>query len=174
MALEKPYVARTKIASFPSNSLGWYHHVVIPDDIADQAYDNKARRISIMVNENPPFPAAILKSESYYYILISMTVMKKLKLIENQFVDIVVEQDLNPYGMPLPAEFKEVFEIDDEAYHYFDALKPGVRRALMHIILKIKSDHLRAERTIMMLDFIKLNRGEFDFKAFNEYVKSDR
>jgi hypothetical protein len=172
MALDKPYIARTKIATFPNNSLGWYHHVAIPDDIAHQAYENNARRISIKIDSNPPFPAAILKSETYYYILISKAVLKKLKLSKGQLVEIQLEQDHNPYGMPLPPEFKEVFAIDDEAFQYFDAMKPGVRRALMHIIIKIKSDNLRAERTILMLDFIKLNRGEFEFKAFNEYVKT--
>lgn len=47
MALDKPYITSTKIATSPNNSLGWYHHVAIPDGISAQAYDNNARRISM-------------------------------------------------------------------------------------------------------------------------------
>jgi uncharacterized protein YdeI (YjbR/CyaY-like superfamily) len=66
-----------------------------------------------------------------------------------------LEKDTSEYGFIVPEEFEEVLRQDDHASAVFLALPKGTRRAIIYLVLQIKSSDKRIEKSIFFLDNLK-------------------
>lgn len=161
-----------KIQKFPDNGLGYLHHIIVPDEVADAAYFNKSRRVQMFIGDKGPVPAGVMKSKDYYFILFSKTLMKSLGLTATSSFKVRLVPDKSELAMEVPEEFQMILDGDEEASMYFKKLTPGKQRALLHMIIKIKNDNLRMERSIIMIEHVRINRGKVDFRMLLDAFKN--
>lgn len=162
-----------KMQKFPDNGLGYMYHIIIPDAVADAAYFNRSRRVQMFFGNKGPVPAGIKKSKEYYFILISKDLMKSWDLQTTSSFTIKIAPDKSELGLEVPVEFQMIMDTDEEASIYFKKLSPGKQRALLQIIIKIKNEHLRLERSMIILEHVRLNRGKVDFRMLLDAFKNE-
>ncbi|HMS67484.1 MAG TPA: YdeI/OmpD-associated family protein, partial [Saprospiraceae bacterium] len=61
---------------------------------------------------------------------------------------------------------------DDDARVWFEKLTPGNQRNLIRAIMIVKSDQLRAEKSLIMMEHLKRQKGKVDYKLLREDMKS--
>jgi len=89
------------------------------------------------------------------YIAISKARMKEINVDFNDFVTIELEKDYSKYGFIVPEEFEEVLDQDTDASNLFKQLPLGAQRAVIYIVLQLKSSDKRIEKSIFLLDNLK-------------------
>mgnify|MGYP003639071529 CR=1 FL=1 len=89
------------------------------------------------------------------YIALSKERMKKSNCAFNDTVEVTLERDHSLYGFDVPEEFEELLRQDDHARICFESLTMGKRRAVIYLVLQIKSSDKRIEKSIFLLDNIK-------------------
>ena len=119
-----------------------------------------------------PVPAGIMKSKDYYFILFSKDLMKSMGINASSSFTVKLVPDKSELGIEIPLEFQMLMDSDEEAEHYFKKLTPGKQRALLHIIIKIKSESLRLERSMIMLEHVRVNRGKVNFRMLLDAFKN--
>lgn len=149
------------------------HHYYVPEDIVRSLKEHKIKRFLVSINDHANFSAGLISGgDQRYFIKVNQTQRKKMNLQEGVAASIDITKDDSPYGMPLPDEFAALWKIDQEAYDRFHQLPPGKQRNLIYIVNKIKNKELRAQKSWVIMDHLKINNGKIDFKALNEALKS--
>lgn len=164
---EQSFSLNTTIQKFPQNNLGYHWYIQVPDFVADAVYFNNARRVQMHIREVGPIPVGIMKTKDFYYILMSKDLIKKCNLDDQTTVTVILRGDKSLLAMPLPEEFAVIFDIDEEAREFFYKLTPGTQRILIHLVDKIKSEILRAEKSWVIAEHLKANKGKLDYKMLN-------
>ena len=108
-----------------------------------------------------------------YFITISKAVRERFGMEEGERVQLELLPDLSTYGIPLPAEAAEVWDIDPEAYAVFHQLTPGKQRSLLYQIDKLKGLEARAKKAVQIHDYLKSVDGKLDYRELNTYIKAD-
>lgn len=164
----------TQLTRKPS-SLSWNYTIDVPIEIAEQFIEKGNRRVICTLNELPPYHAALMPNgNGGFFIMVNSDVRKQLKL--GKTVNVVelkvqLEKDRSKYGIHLPEEMEELLLVDEEGSRFFHQLTPGKQRSLLHIIGKPKSSAIRLKKAVVVLDFLKLNNGQLDFKLLNQAFK---
>ena len=102
-----------------------------------------------------------------YFININAELRKKLKIRQGSKVVASLVPDESEYGMDMPEELKEVLNQDPIGDKYFHSLTKGKQRNLIYIIAKLKSEHKRLEKALVMIDYLVSVEGKLDFKELN-------
>lgn len=89
------------------------------------------------------------------YITFSKARMKTIGVEIGDQVEVFLEKNHSEYGFEVPEEFEEVLRQDAVANERFLALTKGVRRAIIYLIVQIKSSDKRIEKSISMLENLK-------------------
>lgn len=89
------------------------------------------------------------------YITLSKARMQKLKVDLGDFVDVCLVKDHSEYGFDVPEEFEEILRQDQEARQRFESLSMGKRRAVIYVVLQIKSSDKRIEKSLFLLENLK-------------------
>jgi len=158
-----------------SNSNIYGNYILLPESVAEWFLKQNIKRVVCTLNEAHSWQCAILPmGEGRYYILVNSKLRKKLKLLLNEPIKVVLEEDTSKYGMPMPEEMEELLYQDPEGEHLFHKLTPGKQRSLLHIIGKPKSSELRLVKALVVLEHLKIQNGQLDFKILNEDFKNNR
>ena len=166
MATKKVFTFTSELNRF--NSELWHFHLKVPPSIFSKFKDEENLRVILRVNDLVEWQAAImLGGEDYYFININKEHRKKLKLEIGDKAKVKIWKDESKYGLPMPEEFEELLKMDPEGDEVFHKLTPGKQRALLFIIGKPKSSQLRIEKSVVVLEHIKRNKGQIDFKLLN-------
>lgn len=166
------YELDLKMQKFPDNGLGYLHHIIVPDHVANAAYFKKSRRVQMFFGNRGPVPAGIMKSKDYYFILFSKDLMKTMGITATSSFTVRLVPDKSELGIEVPAEFQLILDGDEEASVYFKKLTPGKQRALINMISKLKSENLRLERSIIMVEHVKVNKGKVNFRMLLDAFKN--
>lgn len=89
------------------------------------------------------------------YITISKSRMKELGVEHGDSVEVSLEKDHSEFGMEMPVEFEELLLQDEVGNQLFRGLTPGIQRAVVYLILQIKSSDKRIDKSIFFLENIK-------------------
>jgi hypothetical protein len=153
----------------------WSGHVNVPVDIALELKKRKISRLVCTFNSQEKSHSALMShGDGSYYILLNNARCKKLGLLIGSQVDVIIEADDSPYGMPMPEEMEELMRQDPEANKYFHALSPGKQRNLLYIIGKPKGSDTRLKKAIGICEYLKSVRGALDFRELNQALKDNR
>ena len=150
----------------------WNAHVRIPTSTAKKFIKENAKRILCNINGIHEYPCAIMSNGGdYYFILVNKPLAKKLKIVFGSELNIAIKQDTSEYGMPMPEELEAVMAGDAEYENYFKNLTPGKQRNLIYYIGKYKSTDLKIQKSIVVGEHLKANKGKLDFKMLFEALK---
>ncbi len=160
----------SRLLKFDSNL--WQYHFIVPDDIAQKLIKEDNKRVFCTVNQMTRWPAALMKSKEYWFILINTETRKLLKVDEGNSLDIKLEEDFSEYGFEMPEEFGELLAQDEEAKRHFMSLTVGKRRSLIYLVQKVKSTDSRLRKSLAIVHHLKDVNGKLDFKLLNETIKA--
>lgn len=149
-------------------------HLKVPTELAHEVESyGKDRRAYCILGNRISYHAAIMYEKGIYYIMLNRAKQKSLQLELGDSVMVRLEACKNSYGIDLPEEMMEAMKIDSEAKKLFHELTTGKQRSLFYLIDKIKSPALRAERAWLVLEHLKENKGQLDFKQLQEKFKRE-
>ncbi len=158
---------KTQLERKPS-SLSWNFTIDVPIEIANQFVEKDNRRVICTLNEACEFHAALMPNgNGGFFITINSEIRKKLKLGETAELHVQLKKDKSKYGIHLPEEMEELLLVDEEGSTFFHRLTAGKQRTLLHIIGKPKSSAIRLKKAVVVLDYLKTNNGQLDFKLLN-------
>ena len=109
---------------------------------------------------------------TFHYILLNKENTKKHNLKLGDEVSVSIEKDTSKYGCEISEEMVEVLFSDPEGSDLFHLLTAGKQRTLIHIINKFKSSQLKIDRSFVILQHLKNNLGNVDYKKLNEDFKN--
>jgi len=156
------------------SSLLWDYRLAI-DKIDVEAFIPKDRRVICTLNNSIKFNCALLPDgKGNYFINLNKDIREKLSLTIDDEVLVSLVKDESKYGMPLPEVFEELLFQDPEGEKLFNALTPGKIRSLLYVIDKPKSEKLKLQKGLIILDYLKDANGKLDFKELTEAFKSNR
>lgn len=160
------------LSVFDDNSLSWEKHLPIPDAIFTEMLQiTPDKRIVCTLNNSLSYHCAMMPKGSFHYILVNNETCKKLKLQVNDEVEVEIVKDDSKYGINISEELEEVLFSDPEGSLLFHQLTAGKQRSLIHIINKIKSSQTKIEKSFVIVEHLKRQKGVLDFKKLNEDFK---
>lgn len=149
-------------------------HLKVPKELAHEVESyRKDRRVYCILGNQISFHTALMYEKGIHYIMLNRKKQNSLQLEPGDSVIVRLEECKNPYGVDLPEEMLEAMNLDADAKALFHELTPGKQRSLFHLIDKIKSPALRAERSWLVLEHLKENKGRLDFKQLQEKFKRE-
>lgn len=163
---------QAKINSFGENNLGHGPYIEIPKEVYNELLPNTIdKRIKCTLNNLTTISRAMAPKGNFNYILLNKDVLKEIKVTIGDIVLVELQPDKSKYGMPISEEMEEVLFSDPDGSDLFHRLTPGVQRTLIHVINKYKSSNLKIERSFVILEHLKKNKGKLDFKLLNQDFK---
>ena len=106
-----------------------------------------------------------------YFVLINKSLVKKLGLMVNTEVSLSLEKDTSEHGHEVPESFQMLLQQDDDGSHLFEQLTPGKKRSLIYIVGKVKNIDSQLNKGLAILDHLKQEKGNLDFKKLNQLIK---
>ncbi len=137
------------------------HHIVITAEILEKFINNKTKskynqRFRITLNNKITWQAGSTSlGDETAYITVSKARMKELDVHLNDEVSVLLELDTSKYGFDVPEEFTVVLEQDDHARTLFEGMSMGKQRAIIYIVLQLKSSDKRIEKSLFLMENLK-------------------
>lgn len=157
------------LSVFEENSLSWEKHIPIPDVVfVEMIKIATDKRIVCTINNSLSYHCAMMPKGTFHYILVNNETCKKLKLQVNDKVEVEIVKDDSKYGINISEEFEEVLFSDPEGSLLFHQLTAGKQRSLIHIINKVKKSQTKIEKSFVLLEHLKRQKGVLDFRTLNE------
>ncbi len=154
------------------NSRLWKYHIKVPAPIAARFIEGKDRRVICRLNDALEFQCALMpKGEGVWFINLNKEIRTKLGLTTGKSVEVTLRKDTSEYGLPMPAELATLLELDDEGRRLFEALPPGRKRNLLYIVGKPKTEELRLQRAVVVVEHLKRLNGKIDFRVLNREIR---
>ena len=150
----------------------WGAFIVVPIEVVEFFNELGVKRFICALNDLVEYNCAFISSKKGKLINVNKEVRKKLHLHSGSIVSVRLKADTSKYGMPVPKQFQELLDTDDEFNNYFNSLTPGKQRNLLYMVIKPKSDVVKAKKALVIANhLVKLN-GKLDFKLLNEDFKA--
>ena len=122
------------------------HKLPLPDEIADPLREAKTRRLVGTLN-GEPFRLAMHRSrDGFSFLALSRARMKDLGLEAGDLVPVELSADPEPDRVDLGPELTEALGAAPDARRVWDALTPGMQRALAHNVTSAKRPSTREGR----------------------------
>jgi hypothetical protein len=149
----------------------WRFHLPVPEVIAAQFIEGDNRRVKVHLEGIPTFPAALMKTKEYWYILLNKPNREKLKIAEGDKITMTLEKDHSEFGHEMPEEMQVLLDQDEVGSKYFYALTKGKQRGLIYIVTKVKNPNSRLNKSLAIIEHLKEVKGKLDYKLLNEKIK---
>jgi hypothetical protein len=151
-----------------------YHYLLVPKEtVAPLGFTGNTRRVFCTVNDSLTFQAALLPSGqgSRYFISINKEKRDKLGIGPGDPVTIELRRDTTKYGLPMPAELKEVLNQDPDGERLFHNLTNGKQRSILYYVSKAKDVDRRIHAALVILEHLKNNDGKIDHRKLYHELK---
>jgi len=147
----------------------WSYHVAVPNALVEEMSHDGNKRVLCSINGNKPLNLAFMHDgKGGFFLMFNKDTIKSLNLELGQKLDIALSRDESKYGMPISEEMRECLHQDPKGAQLFEALTPGKKRSLIHVINKVKSTDLRILKSLVILQHLRINKGVLDYKLLNE------
>lgn len=155
------------ISRFEDSAVFWTSIIIIPNEIfleMIQLVPNK--RILCAINNNLKFHCGMLPKKTFHYIMLSKEKMKILNLKINDEIQVEIFPDTSTFGMDICEQLQEVLMSDIEGKILFEQLTSGKKRSIIYLISKTKNAQLRIEKSFVLVEHLKRNKGKVDFRMY--------
>jgi hypothetical protein len=149
----------------------WQFHTPVPEDIALTFIEGENKRILCQLNDLPPYPAALMKSKAYWFVLINKSLRERLIIGEGEKLTVQIEKDHSEYGHEMAEELQVLLDQDELGNQLFHALTKGKQRSLVYLVTKVKNSNSRLNKSLAIIEHLKDVKGKLDFKMLNEKIK---
>lgn len=171
MAKPLKYVKFTCELTKSTTGSGW-HFLIFGNEIEKQlGFEGKFRRVVCSINGSKGFQCALMPWGELFYIIVNKQKRDALSIFAGDTVNVELFKDESKYGLPMPAELKEVLKQDPEGNRLFHALTEGKQRSLLYFVGKIKDIDRRIHSAFIMVDHLKQNGGKIVDKKLYEELK---
>lgn len=161
----------TAILEKSTNKL-WGSHLQVPKSIAEKLVRGGSRRVLRTLNGSEAHQCALLPYGNGSFVL---SVNKKwcdaLHIQIGSEVRVGLQRDESTYGLPVPAELKELFRQDEEGNRLFHALTSGRQRTLLYIIGSARNPDARAWTASGIIRHLRDNNGKINYRQLNQSLK---
>ena len=156
----KPIKFKTALIKSLGYDSGW-HFIPVEAKIGEK-FEKKdgSRRVVCTINDSESFQCALLPSDGDFVIVVNKVKRDKLKIGEGDPIMVELAKDESKYGLPMPAEFKEVLNQDPGGNKVFHSLTPGKQRSILYLIGKVKDIDKRIHTALVVLEHLKKNEGK--------------
>lgn len=155
----------------PPEQSGW-HFLEIPARAAEQfEKKNGSRRVVCTINGKLSFQCALLPWGSIFTIIVNKTKRDKLGIVAGDKVDVLLEQDESKYGLPMPAELREVLKQDPDGSKMFHKLTAGKQRSILYFVGQVKDIDKRIHTALIFIEHLKKNDGKIVPDALTAELK---
>lgn len=150
----------------------WGAHLPIPDAIAQTLLQNDAKRVVCTLQSKIEYQCALIAlGEGRYAVTVNKSYRDKLGLKEGSIVQVAIRKDDSEYGLPMSEELQAVLEQDEAGNRLFHALTPGKIRTLLYLVNQAKNSDLRIFRALTVIEHLKKNHGEIDYKGLHQEIR---
>ena len=144
------------------------HHITITEEVLKSFWADKDKdslynqRFYITINDSITWQGGSMPlGNKSAYIVLSKARMKKLDVHLNDEVKVELKRDFSKYGFDVPEEFTEVLNQDPEGKERFESLTMGTQRAIIYLVVQLKSSNKKIEKSIFFLENLKrAKKGE--------------
>jgi len=144
----------------PDADSGW-HFVRVDGKIGEKfEKKDKSRRVVCTINGAETFQCALLPSDGDFVIVVNKTKRDKLGIVDGDKITVELKVDDSKYGLPMPAEFKEVLNQDPDGDRIFHSLTPGKQRSVLYFVGKVKDIDKRIHTALIFIGHLKKNDGK--------------
>jgi hypothetical protein len=156
----KPIKFTTRLTKSLGYDSGW-HFIPVTAKIGEK-FEKKdgSRRVVCTINGTETFQCALLPSDGDFVIVVNKVKRDKLKIVDGDKITIELKTDDSKYGLPMPAEFKEVLKQDPAGNKLFHSLTPGKQRSVLYLIGKVKDVDRRIHTALTVIEHLKKNDGK--------------
>lgn len=148
----------TTLERSPETS-GW-HFLVIEKKTAEKlSFSDQYKRVVCTINGAEPFQCALMPSRGKFYIIVNKKKREALGIATGDAVKAELVIDESKYGLPMPAEFREVLDQDPDGDAMFHSLTAGKQRSLLYHVGNIKDIDKRIHHALIIVEHIKEHRN---------------
>jgi hypothetical protein len=166
---------KATIARFEESEVFWTSIIIIPEGIFQEMIKIAPnKRIICTINNSLTFHCAMIPKKTFHYIMIGKDKIKSLNLKINDEISAAIIPDTSEFGMHVCEELEEVLFSDPDGNFWFQKLTPGKKRGLIYVISKTKNPELRIQKSFVLLEHLKRNKGKFDNMKFQEDYRNFR
>ncbi len=163
------------ISRFEDSEIYWTSIIIIPDEIYREMIKIATdKRILCSINKSIYFHCGMLPKKPFHYIMLSKEKIKTLNLEINDEVSVEIFPDKSEFGMEMCEELQEVLFSDPDGNLLFEKLTSGKKRSIIYLISKTKNTQLRIEKSFVLLEYLKRNKGKFKPILFQEDCREFR
>ncbi|MGQ0541815.1 MAG: YdeI/OmpD-associated family protein [Blastocatellia bacterium] len=161
---------KTELSKSPVES-GW-RFLIVPKAIEVKfGFEGKSRRVVCSINGSESFQCALLPWGDMFYIIVNKKKRDALGIVVGDTVDVVLVKDESKYGLPVPEDFEEVLQQDEEGSRLFHALTAGKQRSLLYMIGSVKNIDRRIHLGLIVLEHLKENGGKIVGERLQQDIK---
>ena len=154
-----------------SEDSGWHFLLINKSSVAKLAFKDKFRRVLCSMNGGKKFHCALLPWGDQFYIIVNKKRRDEHGIEAGDKVVVLLELDESKYGLPMPAEVKEVLKQDPEGNKLFHALTAGKQRSMLYWLSRTKDVDRRIHETLILVEYLKANDGKIDGKKLQQEMK---
>ncbi len=136
-------------------------YISVTDEILEQFMEEGDKllynqRFDVTVNDQVKWQGGTVSlGNNTAYITFSKGRMKQIGVELGDTVSVHLEKNRSEYGFDVPEEFEEVLKQDQLANERFIDLTKGTRRAIIYLVIQMKSSQKRIEKSIFLLENLK-------------------
>lgn len=138
------------------------YHITITEDILEKFHEKDEKgslynkRFKITLNDSVSWQGgSVSLGNNSAYITVSKARMKQAGTNPGEIVKVTLERDDSKYGFEVPEEFEEALRQDDEARKRFLSLSMGKQRAIIYIVIQLKSSEKRIDKSLFFMENLK-------------------
>ncbi len=171
MSQDKAFSFDETISRFNNNL--WDLFVPVPEEIWEFFIkEQNTRRVICKFNNTVEKHCALQPDgNGLYCIYLNKEDQKQLKVGFGDTIHVEIKEDTSKYGYPIAPEMEELLHQDPEGSEFFHALTIGKQRSLLHVIGKPKTSETRLKKAFVILEYLKENQGQLDFRELNQAFK---
>ena len=136
------------------------NYIPIPKNALEELGNNKGslynQRVDILVNRTIHWKGGtVALGNGKAYITFSKARMKEANVALGDKVAVQLKPDHSEFGFDIPEEWNAVLDQDPIAKEQFLALKKGLQRATIYLVLQVKSSQGRIDKSLSILENLK-------------------
>jgi hypothetical protein len=157
------------ISRFEESEVFWTSIIVIPEEIfLEMLKIAPNKRIICSINNSISFHCGMLPKSTFHYIMLNKDRISELNLKINDEISVEIIPDKSEFGFEMCEELQEVLFSDPEGNVLFQKLTSGKKRSIIYLISKTKNPQIRIEKSFVLFEHLKRNKGKIDLKIYQE------
>ena len=131
---------------------GGYHYLKIDKELVNKMPKKKGTRLIITIDDSVSYSCGLNHlGDGNFFIIVAGKYVKKLHKNEGDPVSILLNEDPNQLGVPMPEVLEVLLAQDKELNMKFEKLTDGKKRSLIYYTTSVKDIDRQVQKAIALL-----------------------